>query len=234
MRRSEEELTPTSVNQIWAYPELRVQHGCRGPIEGVGRSNGAVDVVSVWLHDVLFQSSSSVFLFPPFSPCSDVVWENRGDRQHAKPRLCQEVHPGLLLWGEAEPALWRVSYSIWSGPPRTHTEAPPSSNPVLQFFFLFPPQATASPSFTSPIYLFNPPPPPPLSCLSFSLTDSLFSSLPSLVTSPALSWGIIHQCSVSIVIRWREIGIRVINISYKVLSLISLLLSKANVWNQVP
>ncbi len=34
-----------------------------------------------------------VFLSPGF----DLVWENRGDRQHAKPRLCQEVHPGLLL-----------------------------------------------------------------------------------------------------------------------------------------
>ena len=52
--------------------------------------------------------------------------------------------------------------------------------------------------------------------------------------SSSLSWGIIHLCHVSVVIRWGEIGIRLINISCKVLSLISMLLSKSNVWNQVP
>lgn len=33
-----------------------------------------------------------------FAPAgSDLVWEDRGDRQHAEPRFRQEVHPGLLL-----------------------------------------------------------------------------------------------------------------------------------------
>lgn len=66
-----------------------------------------------------------------------------------------------------------------------------------------------------------------------SIVLSGSSSLPSLVTSSSLSWGIIHLCRVSVVICWGEIGIRLINISCKVLSLISMLLSKSNVWNQV-
>ena len=64
-----------------------------------------------------FCLSSLLLLFPLLY--SDLVWENRGDWQHTKPRLCQEVHSGLLFRGEAEPAHWRVSYSVWSSPPRT-------------------------------------------------------------------------------------------------------------------
>lgn len=126
--------------------------------------------------------------FPPFSPGSDLVWENRGDRQHAKPRLCQEVHPGLLLWGEAEPALWRVSYSVWSGPLRTHTEvcafqicrplhARSSNSPILPFVSTT--GLTSSPSFT----LLRPPSisssPLPFSVSHFlAPSSSLFPPLP--------------------------------------------------------
>lgn len=122
--------------------------------------------MSEWLHDVYPQSfalsSSSSF---PFSPGSDLVWQNRGDRQHTKSRLCQEVHPGLLLWGEAEPALWRVSYFVWSGPLRTHT-------PRCACFRCAAPFLTQSPSssfcfphhlniffhiHSASLYLFTPP-----------------------------------------------------------------------------
>lgn len=168
------------------------------------------------------KQSLAICLFsPPLSSGSGLVWENRGDRQHAKPRLCQKVHPGLLLRGEAEPALWRVSYSFWSGPLRTHAKVPLPSNPVLQFFLLFPLQAYH-------LLHYSPPSISPFTPLSLSF---LFSSLPSLVISSALSWGIIHLCSV---FRCGKIGIRLINTSYKVLSLIFLLLSKANIWNKVP
>lgn len=44
-------------------------------------------------------------LFP--SVC--VVWQNWGDWQHAKPRLCEEIHVGLLLWRATEPPVWLVS-----------------------------------------------------------------------------------------------------------------------------
>lgn len=37
------------------------------------------------------------------------VWQNGGDRQHAEPRLCSQVHLGLLFRGETEPSLWLVS-----------------------------------------------------------------------------------------------------------------------------
>lgn len=42
-----------------------------------------------------------------FSPST--VRQNRGDRQHPKPWLCQKVHLGLLFWREAEPPLRLVS-----------------------------------------------------------------------------------------------------------------------------
>lgn len=47
------------------------------------------------------QSVLSHFLCP--------VWENGGDWQHAKSRLCAEIHFGLLLWRATEPPIWLVS-----------------------------------------------------------------------------------------------------------------------------
>lgn len=206
--------------------------------EGRGGCGGVIELRRQLLCDCMMSFSSfslhslsapsSVFFSFSLS-ASGLVWENRGDRQHAKPRLCQEVHPRLLLWGEAEPSLWRVSYSVWSGLLRTHTKGPPSSNPVTQFFLSLKLEHPLL-QFTSSIFPFKLSPPFPVSHF-LSLT---VSSLLSAPLSPAPSWGIIHRSSVYIVIHWREIGIRVINISYKVLSLIFLLLSKANVWNRVP
>lgn len=48
----------------------------------------------------------SYLSWPP-SLC--IVWENGGDWQHVKPRLCSEIHFGLLLRGATEPAIWLVS-----------------------------------------------------------------------------------------------------------------------------
>lgn len=59
--------------------------------------------------DFLFLSVSLASVFPP-------VWSDRSHRQHAEPRLCEEVCPRFLLWREAEPSFWCVSGNISAFP----------------------------------------------------------------------------------------------------------------------
>lgn len=152
-----------SVAAVFAAPSLVVSVGQR---DGGVRCGGA-----------MFPFHS----FVCFAPAgSDIVWEDRGDRQHAEPGFRQEVHPGLLLWGEAEPALWRVSYSLWSDPLGTRAISPP----LLHLPSV--PTRIWSP-LSSPI-----PPSLFLSCLSFDLAVS--TSPTPLVSSSAPSRGIIHRC----------------------------------------
>lgn len=72
--------------------------------------------------------ANSIATCDPMFPFFCVVWENWGNWQHAKPRLCEEIHFGLLLWRATEPPVWLVSnlfmsdISIHSDKSRTVTK----------------------------------------------------------------------------------------------------------------